>query len=137
MSFNHVVFPKLYLDNVFTSFDVFYLKRQRSIKKHLNYSTTNDYFVYLLLVNLDLVNKALVKVSMPMLFFSKRKKHLFKILGMLEKEYICYLDLIDSVLKDKNNLDFGIIRRILNLGINLINCCDLLRIQNTSNFERS
>lgn len=137
MSFNRIIFPKLYLYNILDNFDVLYLKSQRNIKKHLSFTSKDDYFIYLLLVNLDLVNKAIVKVSMPMLFYSKRKKRLFQILGLLESKYICYLNLIDSILKDKGNLGFSKIRQILILGVNLINCCDLLKIQNTSNFERS
>lgn len=137
MSFRRIIFPKLYLYNILDNFDVLYLKSQRNIKKHLSFNSKDDYFIYLLLVNLDLVNKAIVKVSMPMLFYSKRKKLLFQILGLLESKYICYLNLIDSILKDKGNLGFSKIRQILILGVNLINCCDLLKIQNTSNFERS
>lgn len=137
MSFRRIIFPKLYLYNILDNFDVLYLKSQRNIKKHLSFNSKDDYFIYLLLVNLDLVNKAIVKVSMPMLFYGKRKKRLFQILGLLESKYICYLNLIDSILKDKGNLGFSKIRQILILGVNLINCCDLLKIQNTSNFERS
>lgn len=137
MSFRRIIFPKLYLYNILDNFDVLYLKSQRNIKKHLSFNSKDDYFIYLLLVNLDLVNKAIVKVSMPMLFYGKRKKRLFQILGLLESKYICYLNLIDSILEDKGNLGFSKIRQILNLGVNLINCCDLLKIQNTSNFERS
>lgn len=137
MSFRRIIFPKLYLYNILDNFDVLYFKSQRNIKKHLSFNSKDDYFIYLLLVNLDLVNKAIVKVSMPMLFYSKRKKRLFQILGLLESKYICYLNLIDSILKDKGNLGFSKIRQILILGVNLINCCDLLKIQNTSNFERS
>lgn len=137
MSFRRIIFPKLYLYNILDNFDVLYLKSQRNIKKHLSFNSKDDYFIYLLLVNLDLVNKAIVKVSMPMLFYSKRKKRLFQILGLLESKYICYLNLIDSILEDKGNLGFSKIRQILILGVNLINCCDLLKIQNTSNFERS
>lgn len=137
MKSKDIVFPKLYLDNVFNNFDGCYLKSQRKIKKHLRFISKGDCFVYLLLVNLNSVNKAIVKVSMPMLIYSKRKKQLFQILGLLERKYICYLDLIESIVEDKSSLTFEIFRRVSYLGFNLINCCDLLRIQNTSNFERS